>query len=508
VGALGGVGASAAETRGTDGAGLAAAAGGCRPVAARRLHLTAEVPDLVATLGIMGMPATIMPGIAPEPTGIAGAGPAIVALPVPQALRSADPFQVIAGPCGIELHLLQTERFRSTLLSWVAEAPLDAGRAARALLPDLLTRGTARSPGLAAMAARCEELYAADLASQVSGHGRRQLLRLGFEIVGDRHVGGRPLFAETVALLAEVLHDPPLVEGRFRAEHVSQERNNLVHAIEALSDDKATYAYRRMIEAMHAGTPFALHSWGRVDEARAVTEPMVRAAWGELAASLPVRMLVVGDVTPQAALRAAGVLAGSSVHAPPGSAAAPPPDPGRSVQRLREQQPLAQSKLVLGFRVRPELLRGAAAPLFGLAFGGDSHSRLFKRVREAESLAYGCAAWVGVSNATLVVQAGIDARAAERVEQLVLEELVRLAQGDLAADELELSRRAYQRQLRNLADHPRGHAGWRLDALLEGRTPVVAEALEQAARVTPADVAAVAQGCRLDTVFLLEGSLP
>ncbi|HZL99490.1 MAG TPA: insulinase family protein, partial [Planctomycetota bacterium] len=160
------------------------------------------------------------------------------------------------------------------------------------------------------------------------------------------------------------------------------------------------------------------------------------------------------------------------------------------------------------FRVRPDLLAGAAAPLFGLALGGDSHSRLFKRVREAESLAYGCSAWVGLSNATLVVQAGIDADQAGRVEELVLDELERLARGELSESELELSRRAFQRQLRNLEDHPRAHSAFRLDALLDGRTPVVSEALEQAAAVRPADVAEVARGCRLDTVFLLEGRSP
>src|SRR6185436_9938335 len=88
--------------------------------------------------------------------------PAIVPSPVPQALSSADPFQVLGAPGGVEIHLLATSRFRTTVVQWIAEAPLDGARAARALLPDLLTRGTRRSPGLAAMAARCEELFAAE----------------------------------------------------------------------------------------------------------------------------------------------------------------------------------------------------------------------------------------------------------------------------------------------------------------------------------------------------------
>jgi len=427
---------------------------------------------------------------------------------VPQGPTSADPFQVLAAPGGVELHLLSTGRFRSTLLQWVAEAPLDGRRAARAVLPDLLTRGTRRHPGLAAMAARCEELYAADLIAQVAGHGSRQLLRLGFDVVGDRQAGGRPLFAEAVELLGEVLHDPPLRDGRFRADHFEQERANLVRAIAGLSDDKGIYAYRRMIEAMHAGTPWALHSWGAAAEASALTEDQVRAEWAALRTESPARLLIVGEVSEQAALEACATLAGRSARCTPSAALAPPGDLSREVQRLGEVQRLSQSKLVMGFRVGADRLASAAAPLFGLVLGGDSHSRLFKRVREAEGLAYGCSAWVSLSNATLVVQAGIDAAQAGRVEALVLEELGRLSSGELTEDELELSRRGYRRQLRNLADHPRAHCAFRLDALLDGRTPVLETALDEVSSVRVADVTEVARGCRLDTVFLLEGRSP
>ena len=427
--------------------------------------------------------------------------------PTPLA-TARDPFEVIAAPGGVELHLQRTDKYKSVLLLWVVEAPLDERRAARALLPDLLTRGTARSPGLAAMAARCEELYAMDLLAEVSAHGRLQLLRFGFEAVADRYSGGRPLFMEAAELLAEVLHEPPLPGGRLRADFLEQERTNLVHAIAAMADDKALYSYRRLVETMHAGTPFALHPWGTVEQAAALDEPAVRAAWDEVRDELPVRLMIVGDVSREQALDACARLLAGTRHAPHAPAQLAPALPERPLRHVREVQPLAQSKLVMGFRVQPELLPGAAAPLFGLVFGGDSHSRLFKRVREAESLAYGCSAGVSIESATAVVQAGVDAVNAPRTQELVLDELRRLAEHGVREDELALSRRAQLRRLDNLKDSPRAACAFRLGALMSGRPHVLEEARERVQRVTPEQVAAVAAGCEADTVFLLEGKLP
>ncbi len=417
-----------------------------------------------------------------------------------------DGFSILTAPGGVEVHLQRSRKYKTVHLQWVVERPLDERRAAFALLPDLLTRGTRTSPGLAQMAARCEDLYAAELHSSVAAHGSVQLLRFGLQAVADRHAEGVPVFREAVALLAEVMHDPPLVDGCFRPEVIEQERTNLVHAIKGIADDKGLYAYRRMVEAMHAGTPRALHSWGTVEQAQALDERTVHAAWREAATHLPGRLFIVGDVSEEEAIGAAAALAGGHERLALSGPIGPPRLPVRAVQRLREAESLNQSKLAMGFRIPADLLPGAAAALFGLVFGGESHSRLFKRVREKESLAYGCSAAVSIDNAMLVVQAGVDAISAARTQELVLEELARLARDGVGLEELELSRRAQRRRLRNLRDSSRGLLAFRLSGLMNGRAWSLDGALDELQRVTPDEVAAVAAGCELDTVFVLEGT--
>lgn len=416
-----------------------------------------------------------------------------------------QPFSVLQGPGGVQIQLASTDKYRSVALHWVAEAPAGAQRASWALLPDLLTRGNASCPELSQLAARCEELYCTELLASVTAHGPTQVLRFGFETVANSQVGGRGLFAEAVALAAECLHSPALVEGRLRPDHLAQEQLNLVRAIESMADDKGLLAYRRMVEAMHAGSELARHSWGSAEEARALDEGLVHGAWDELRDLSPARLLIIGDVDESAALQAAEQLAGGTGHGEPTISSPPPARGPRAVQELKDVEELSQSKLVMGYRLPPEVLAGPAAQLFATAFGGASHSRLFKRVREADGLAYSCGASMLIDSGTLVIQAGVDAAAIERVREAVAEELSRFVDDGLDEAEFELTRRAQLRRLRQLADAPRGLLGFRLHGLSSGRTHDLQEALEQTARCQVDEIVAVARAAVLDTVYILEG---
>lgn len=422
----------------------------------------------------------------------------------------ADPYETITTPEGVEVHLQRTDKYKTTLFQWNVEAPMDDRVTDRALLSDLLTRGTRRSPGMAEMAARCEEMFATEIVSNAYRLGDRQVVTFGFEAIADRYADGgrRGLFDECVGLLDEVLSDPPLDGDAFRADHFEQERSNLVRAIEGLDDDKGAYAFRRLMAVHLPGTPWSRHAWGTVDEARALDEPHVRETWRDLTASQPVRMFVVGDVSADQAVAAARRLAGPHVRPRPVTSTTPPPIVARDVVVERERQPLSQSKLALGFRIAPERLASAAAPMFAMAFGGGSHSRLFKTVREEHSLAYSAYAGVLVDAGSLIVQAGVDAANAEKARGIVVEELERFARDGIDEEELELSRRAQRRRLEALRDAPGSHCNFRHAALVQGRPHDLDRALARIDSVTPDDVVAVAADTHLDAEFLLEGTTP
>ncbi|RKY21944.1 MAG: hypothetical protein DRQ55_02655 [Planctomycetota bacterium] len=423
---------------------------------------------------------------------------------------------------GLEVHLLPTRETRGSLCLLSLENPLSGDREAHALLPDLLTRGTAQTPGLAEMAARCEALFETDLVASVTAAGPNQLLRFGFEVLADRFAGGVRVFDQAVELLAETLHQPALEAGRLRSDHLLQERDNLVRSIAGLRDDYGLLAWRRLVESMHAGTPWALHSWGDQDSAAALDEARVHAAWDRARGQLAGRLVLVGDLSMEQALEAAAKLGGDSQRPAPAAPRLPPAVSDAAaasgvgaaangaqaggVREGHDRLPLRQSQLVLGFAMEHEAMAGPSAALMAAVFGGGSHSRLFKRVREAEGLAYGCGGSLLVDSATLVVQAGIDGDQAARVRELVLAELSSLALDGPRQDELDVARRALQRRLDAIMDSPRELMGWRLFALATGRETHPERASRLLSEVQPEDVARAAGAVSLHSAYLLEGT--
>jgi predicted Zn-dependent peptidase len=110
-----------------------------------------------------------------------------------------------------------------------------------------------------------------------------------------------------------------------------------------------------------------------------------------------------------------------------------------------------------------------------------------------------------LDSGTLIVQAGMDDAHVERVRELVLEELQRLGSEGVEEEEFNLSVRAQRRRLSVLQDSAGGSLGFRLAGLMSGRATTPQQALDQLDAVGPADIAAVAAECTLDSTFVLHG---
>ncbi len=414
-----------------------------------------------------------------------------------------DHFTIFNEANGVEVHFCPTAKYKTVLLLWIYESPRDASGSVQTILPDLLTRATRSTPGLAAMAARCEDLYAADLRGTSFTIGNRQLTQFAMEFVADEFVTGKPIFDEAISLLSEVIHAPLMEDGNFLKEHFDQERENLVRAIEGLRDDKSGWAQKQLRQEMFAGTPWERHAWGTVDEARDLRLSDVADHWKKMTSQSPVRLFLVGNLEEQDALKVSDLLAGSGLRGPMMSASSPPVDEGGEVKKIEEVDEITQARLSLGYRLRHDVLPGPMATLSGLALGGGSHSRLFKRVREAEGLAYSCYADVQLDSASLTIHAGVDSSSLERAQIVIEEEIARLADSGITEEEFELSKLALSRQLQAVGDSPRGACYFRLVGHILGRETEPSQVLKEVQSIGPEGLPGILGAARLDTVYSL-----
>jgi len=175
------------------------------------------------------------------------------------------------------------------------------------------------------------------------------------------------------------------------------------------------------------------------------------------------------------------------------------------VRTVRERQPVGQGKLALGFRTSVRLSHRLAPALafMNALYGGTATGKLFKVVRERESLCYSIASRIEWTKGLLVVQAGIEPEKYAQARRLILRQLADLGAGRVSKDEMFYARQAIQHGLRSLVDSPRGLIEFALQRAVNG-APADLEGLKRSIdAVTVKDVTRAARTVKLDTVFFL-----
>ena len=135
-------------------------------------------------------------------------------------------FQRFDLPGGLELSVLPTRKLKTVIVQAHFSSDLDEGVSARALLPEILFRGTEFAPDLQAVQRRCEELYGAALGSSVLKVGEWHGLKFRLEAVNGQFLpGDDDVFRDSLAFFRELIFQPRLDSaGNFPVEEFRQEK--------------------------------------------------------------------------------------------------------------------------------------------------------------------------------------------------------------------------------------------------------------------------------------------
>jgi predicted Zn-dependent peptidase len=414
------------------------------------------------------------------------------------------------GP-GVRLHLLQTDRFTTSVCRVVLHRDLGPETTATAVLASVLRAASEAYPSRRALAERLAGLYGASLGLATERLGDRLLFSATLEWPTSGLPGSRGLLAEGLDLLGGVLARPKRgAGGALDAEITATERTNQARALQALRDDKGRYAARRALALACAGEPFARDPEGEAALLDAVTPAGLAEMHARLLAHAPTEIFLVGDLGLDAAERAvrrhllwAGRAARPSIlPSPVGVFRA-----RARARRVVERDAVAQGKLVLVFRApigANHRLAPAAHTLAGV-LGGGPFARLFKVVRETHGLCYYANAGWNDAKGLLVVQVGIDPKNEARARRMIVALAGEVGRGVLEPEALRGFREAVAHRVASLADNRGARIAFAHEALTLGTDPSPRRYLERLEAVRPADVRAMGAQLALDTVFFLGG---
>jgi predicted Zn-dependent peptidase len=301
-----------------------------------------------------------------------------------------------------------------------------------------------------------------------------------------------------------------IVRPVLSATEIEGERSVIIEEIRGYQDDPAEFAQILFQTAMFGDGPLGREICGDEAGIRALPDATIRDFWQTTYRPANTVVAVAGDLGHDGAVELAAAAFGSGNGVVPGFAPAPALPAGDRVLIGRRQS--AQAQLVVGV---PALHRDHpdawALALLNAVLGDGMSSRLFLSVREERGLAYDISSGlVDYADAgALEVSAGVDPGSMRDALAAILDELARLRDEVVPAEELDKAKRYLSGGLELRMDETRHVASWiGGQEALHDRVLTVDQALEAIAAVSAEDIQRVARAIIRDDGLRLAAVAP
>ncbi|TKD71632.1 EF-P 5-aminopentanol modification-associated protein YfmF [Pseudalkalibacillus hwajinpoensis] len=410
---------------------------------------------------------------------------------------------------GLTLHRIQTDKYKTTTVVMQFKAKLTKDTVTeRALLPYVLQSGTAQYGSSKAVRTELEKLYGATLGVDLAKKGDFHIMTFRMDFANEKFLSeDDPLFKKALTLLADVVMNPKTGYAGFDPSIVEKEKRTMKQRIESIYDDKMRYSNMRLTQEMFPDEPFGLHVFGESEQVDKVTSQSLYDYYKKICSEDEIDLYFVGNLEGIEVESIVKELFPFEERSSRESETTVKASLEVEEKEVQETQEIKQGKLHMGFRSGVGYADDEyyALQVFNGMFGGFSHSKLFRNVREKESLAYYAASRYESHKGLIIVMSGIEAKNYSKTVEIIKEQLTAMRNGDFNEEEMKQTKTMIRNQLLETVDDAKGMVELLYHGVVSRKLRSIEEWLDGVEAVTTEDILAVADKVKLDTVYFLKG---
>ncbi|MFQ6791822.1 MAG: EF-P 5-aminopentanol modification-associated protein YfmF [Thomasclavelia sp.] len=410
---------------------------------------------------------------------------------------------------GYTLHVIPTKKFKNITMSLKLENKLTKENVTkRSLLAFMLTGGTELYPSTQALSTHLEDLYGMNFGTNLATKGLGQVLNISSVCINEAFLPyPEDLLKEQIKMFNDVLFLPNVKDGKFDEQTFNIKKKELKERLMAQQDDKFMYGIEQLFKNMGEGGFLSISNNGYIDEIDQISNEEVYQYLQTCLENDVKHVYVVGDVDESIVdVFKANLKFNSSpkIINPVTNFKSTK----QEVLEVIERQDVTQSKLNLGYVVDCNFTDPGtyAMTVFNAMFGGFSQSRLFRVVREQNSLCYYISSSYGAFSGIMTVNAGIEQTDYQKALTLIKQELENFQAGKFSDDEISLAKLMLKSSLTKTKDEPISLITLAYNRDLTGVKETNDEYLEKLMKVTREEIIDASKKVHLDTIFLLTGS--
>lgn len=397
------------------------------------------------------------------------------------------------------------ERFKTNNIFITFITPLDENKSAGYYLASDVIRSTnINYPTITLLKRKLYSLYNASIGVNVYKKGDFQVISIIANSIADKYtINKEEISSEIIDILLDCVFSPNIENGVFPKNEVNLKKQELIDEIDAVINDKRSYALTKAAEVVYKGEKAAFAAEGTKKSAENLDEKTTYERYEELLKSAYIKVIFSGNYISDCGKEKIINKIKSMERNSSGKPETEKSLIKETVSRVTERLDVTQSKTVMAFKYKNE--DKFAVKLMGSIYGGTPFSKLFNNVREKLSLCYYCAVNVNSLKNTLIVDSGVEHENIEPSEKEILNQLEEIKCGHVTDDEISDTKRYVLNGLKTVYDSPSSLADWYIGESFNENVSSPMEFAENIKNIDKDRIVNAAQDLVLDTVYILTG---
>lgn len=412
---------------------------------------------------------------------------------------------------GIKLHIVETDKFKTNLLSVFLTTPLNQENVTyNALLPMVLRRGNKQNKTQEELSIALEEMYGASFDCGVEKTGDNQVLKFYLETINDTFLPTKEeVIKQAIHTLFNIVLNPIVENQKLKEEYVKKEQENLKQIIESKKDNKAQYAQERCLEEMYKNQPYGLYKYGYIEDIETINAQNLYEHYQNLISSCKIDLFISGQV------ETAQIKQLVEEHEQIKKLA--PRQPQYHINKTEEKQAkskeniiqesmeVSQGKLVIGMDVlETKESSKFVASVYNAILGGTANSKLFQNVREKASLAYSAGSNYVRTKNNILIKCGIEIQNYEQAIQIIKQQIEDIKNGNFLEEDLQNAKNSIISTVKFIPDEQDTAITYYFGQELASTNLSIEEYIRQIEQVTKEDIQNLAQKIEINTIYFLK----
>ena len=406
------------------------------------------------------------------------------------------------------IYTIKTDRFKTSHLEVIFKNVLKKEEIGTySFLADMLSEGCKKYPRKKDLITRFEELYKIVIYASTMRVGNVIDLHVSLDFINPEYIEDEGYIEDVIKTLFEVINNPNVCNDEFDLKTFNIVKERLRREINSLKENPVKQSIKEAIKTMDSNSPTSYEILGTIEELENITPAKLYNAYKSLRKNFKVDVFLIGNLDMDNVASLIKKYFKNRYIVSDNFEVMVDNKETKKVKEKTMKSDNIQTNLVMLFNLKnlSELEKNITLNCFNYLYGsGGLTSKLYKSIREKNSLCYAISSMYLKYDKLLMVQISLDNCNVKKAISLVKKELKSMQNGNFSEEEVRDAINNMVISLDMSLDNNIAILNNYVFNIYD-KLPSIEERKEYFKKLTKEDIVNVSKKVKLNTIFTLEG---